>query len=281
MGRMYTADMNQQKDLLSIGAFANMTRLSIKALRLYDQLDILQPHHIDPQSGYRFYEQDQFPRARMIRMMRDMDMPLAIIRQVLAALADSPVQAEALVRHYLQMREKNIGQIRKQVHNFIQLLQQEAEPMSLEVNVKKIAPQQVVSITRRVKVDKLDATIRQSLQELETLVEEQNASAAHAPFGIYYGSINEQDDGPIEICVPVSGEVKGKGDVAVRQLEGGNAASVTMLGKQCDFPEILSGYDALVDWIHKNGYEMIASPREIWHSVPGKDAKMEIVWLFK
>lgn len=273
--------MNQRKDLLSIGTFANMTRLSIKALRLYDHLDILQPRHIDPQSGYRFYEQDQLPRARMIRMMRDMDMPLATIRQALAALTESPAQAEALTRDYLQMREKNIEQIRKQVHNFIQLLQQEAEPMSLEVNVKKIAPQQVVSITRRVKVDKLDVTIRQSLQELETLVEEQNASADHPPFGIYHGSINEQDDGPIEICVPVSGEVKGKGDAAVRQLEGGNAASVTMLGKQCDFPEILSGYDALVDWIHKNGYEMIAPPREIWYSVPGKDAKMEIVWLFK
>jgi len=47
--------MNQPKDLLSIGSFANMTRLSIKALRLYDELDILKPLHIDPQSGYRYY----------------------------------------------------------------------------------------------------------------------------------------------------------------------------------------------------------------------------------
>lgn len=42
---------NQQKNLLSIGAFAEMTRHSIKALRLYDQLDILKSHHVDPQSG--------------------------------------------------------------------------------------------------------------------------------------------------------------------------------------------------------------------------------------
>ena len=67
--------MNQQKDLFSIGAFADLTRLSIKALRLYDQLDILRPHHIDPKSGYRFYETDQLFSARLIRSMRDMDMP--------------------------------------------------------------------------------------------------------------------------------------------------------------------------------------------------------------
>ena len=51
MGRLYTAEMDQPKDLLSIGAFANLTRLSLKALRLYDQLGLLQPRFVDPQSG--------------------------------------------------------------------------------------------------------------------------------------------------------------------------------------------------------------------------------------
>ena len=153
--------------------------------------------------------------------------------------------------------------------------------MSLEVKVKKIAPQQVLSITHRVKVDKLNDTITRSLDTLYALVKEQNSSANETPFGIYHGTINEQDDGPVEICLPVSANIKAKGDIAVKQLEGGNAASVTLLGAQCDFPEILSGYDATADWIQKNGYEMVESPREIWHRPPGKDEKVEIVWLFR
>ncbi len=103
--------MNQPKELLSIGTFANMTRLSIKALRLYDQLDLLQPHHVDAQTGYRYYSAEQLSPARMIRNLREMDMPLATIRQVLAALADSPKQAEVLARDYLSMREKQIEQL--------------------------------------------------------------------------------------------------------------------------------------------------------------------------
>lgn len=153
--------------------------------------------------------------------------------------------------------------------------------MTPEVDVKNIPSQQVVSITRRVKVPKLDTTITQSISALQSFLQKQNAKAIGAPFGIFHGEINEQDDGPIEICIPVDGDLKDQGDVQVKQLAGGEAACVTMLGVQCDFPAILGAYDAAADWIHKNGYEMAEAPREVWHSGPGAEAKMEIVWLFK
>jgi DNA-binding transcriptional MerR regulator len=273
--------MDQPKDLFAIGAFATMTRLSIKALRLYDELGILQPLHIDPQSGYRFYGVDQLSSARMIRKMRDMDMPLATIRQVLAALSASPAQAEALVQEYAERREQQMEQIRMQVQQFIQYIRQEQNPMSLEVNVKPITPQQVLSITHHIKVNKLDATIRESLATMYGLLKDQNIEASDAPFGIFHGAINEQEDGPLEICVPVDGQVKSMGDVQVKQLQGGNAACVMTVGPQTDFPAILDAYDAAADWINKNGFAMAEPPREVWHSGPGKDPKMEIVWLFK
>ena len=273
--------MDQQKDLLSIGAFASMTRLSIKALRLYDQLDLLQPRHVDPQTGYRFYGIDQLSSARMIRNMREMDMPLATIRQVLAALTSSPAQAEALVKEYAEMREQQVKQIHMQVQQFIQQIQQEQNPMSLEVNVKQLASQQVLSVTHHIKVSKLDDTIRKSLDAMYDMLKGQKVEAASAPFGIFHGAINEQEDGPIEICLPVNGQVKGSDDIQVKQLQGGDAACIMTLGAQSDFPAILGAYDAVADWIQKNGYAMAEPPREIWHSGPGEDPKMEIVWMFK
>ncbi len=273
--------MNQPKDLLSIGAFADMTRLSLKALRLYDELGILQPRHIDPQTGYRYYGVDQLSSARRIRNLRDMDMPLATIRQVLAALTTSPMQAEVLAREYVSMREKQVEQIRAQVRTFIQIIQQETNPMTLEVNVKKIPTRQVVSITSHVKVPKLHETIIQSISTLRNLLQKQNASTQESPFGIFHGAINEQEDGPIEVCIPAEGDLQSEGDVQVKQLAGGDAACVMMIGAQTDFPAILGAYDAAADWIQKNGFQMSEPPREVWHSGPGEDAKMEIVWLFK
>jgi effector-binding domain-containing protein len=210
-----------------------------------------------------------------------MDMPLATIRQVLVALQSSPALAETLVQDYASMRERQVEQIRTQVQTFIRTIQQERNPMTLEVNVKKIPTQQVVSITRHVKVPKLDTTISQSISVLQNFLQKQKANASDAPFGIYHGAINEQEDGPIEICLPVDRNLKADSDVEVKQLEGGQAACVTMLGEQCDFPAILGAYDAAADWIQKNGYQMAEPPREIWHSGPAEDPKMEIVWLFK
>jgi DNA-binding transcriptional MerR regulator len=273
--------MTQPKELLSIGAFANLTRLSIKALRLYDQLGLLQPQWVDPQSGYRFYGVDQLTSARMIRNMREMDMPLATIRQVLAAWAASPTQAEALAQAYANLREQEAGQIRVQVQQFIQQIRQEQNPMSLEVNIKQIAPQQVLSATYQIKINKLEETIRKSRDAMYATLKEQNVEASGSPFGIFHGAINEQEDGPLEICLPVNGQVEGKGDIQVKVLEGGDAACVMTVGPQTDFPAILGAYDAAADWIQKNGHEMAASPREIWHNNQPGAEKMEIVWLFK
>jgi protein phosphatase len=68
--------------LLSIGAFAHATRLSPKALRLYDELGLLPPAFVDPDSGYRFYDPAQLERARLVAWLRRLGMPLARIRIV-------------------------------------------------------------------------------------------------------------------------------------------------------------------------------------------------------
>lgn len=273
--------MNQPKDLLSIGSFANVSRLSIKALRLYDELGILKPIQIDPQSGYRYYGIDQLPEARMIRNMRDMDMPLATIRRVLAVLPVSQAQAEMLVHQHLELRERQLEQIKELARQFTQLLKPEANTMSLEVEVREIPPQQIISITRHHTVDGLSEQIQKDCSALFALAGAQGLSPIDAPFGIYHNAINEQEDGPIETCIPLSAEAKGRGDIVARQLDGGKAACVTIRGGQCHYPELLAAYDAAADWIQKNGFESVGPPREVWYTGPGPDAKWEIVWLFK
>ncbi|MCD9588226.1 MULTISPECIES: MerR family transcriptional regulator [Streptomyces] len=68
--------------LLTIGAFARASRLSPKALRLYDELGLLPPARVDPYSGYRRYDPAQLERARLVAWLRRLGMPLADIRAV-------------------------------------------------------------------------------------------------------------------------------------------------------------------------------------------------------
>jgi DNA-binding transcriptional MerR regulator len=72
---------------LTIGAFARRSRLSRKALRLYDRLGLLKPADVDPVNGYRRYRESQLITARLVVMLRRLDMPLADVAVIVSAPA--------------------------------------------------------------------------------------------------------------------------------------------------------------------------------------------------
>ncbi|MFF1356236.1 protein phosphatase 2C domain-containing protein [Streptomyces sp. NPDC058297] len=78
--------------LLTIGAFAKASRLSPKALRLYDELGLLNPARVDPVTGYRLYAPEQLDQARLVAWLRRLGMPLARIQHVSALDAAEAAQ---------------------------------------------------------------------------------------------------------------------------------------------------------------------------------------------
>jgi DNA-binding transcriptional MerR regulator len=47
---------------VSIGQFATMTHLSVKTLRHYHEVGLLEPAHVDAGTGYRYYALDRYRR---------------------------------------------------------------------------------------------------------------------------------------------------------------------------------------------------------------------------
>jgi len=70
-------------ELLSIGVFAVASGLSVNALRHYDEIGLLKPASVDPATGYRRYQPDQLQQARLIRALRQVDMPIESISHAL------------------------------------------------------------------------------------------------------------------------------------------------------------------------------------------------------
>ena len=90
--------------LLTIGEFARMTHLSVKALRHYDDVGLRSPAEVDGSSGYRRYATVQVPLAHVIRRFRDLDMPLEEIHVVLNA-SDVAARDQVIVAHLERMQE--------------------------------------------------------------------------------------------------------------------------------------------------------------------------------
>src|SRR5689334_8738667 len=92
--------------LLTIGAFSAASRLSQKALRLYDRHGLLHPAYTDPESGYRYYRTAQLRTAKLILLMRQVNMPLAKIRRLLTG---TPGEATYMAQSYWRGVEAEMG----------------------------------------------------------------------------------------------------------------------------------------------------------------------------
>ncbi len=265
-------------DLLSIGPFARQAGLSPKALRLYAELGLLAPAHVDRFTGYRYYGREQLPAARLIRLMREMEMPLSDIRRVLAA---GPEEAERLVGEHERAFARRLAGVRLAGRRLILSMRPQESNMTLEVEERELPAQQVVSLTGHVLVSNLDQFIRDSLDALSDYVAAQGGRVNGAPLGIYHGAVNHEDDGPLEVCLPVEGAFRAEGEVRIRELSGGRAAVVVVRDEYSYFPKIIEGYDAGYDWIVAQGYSHVEAPREIWVGDPQSQGPFEIVWLFE
>lgn len=264
-------------DLLSIGRFARETGLSPKALRLYAELGLLVPAHTDRFTGYRYYRREQMRAATLIRLMRRMEMPLRDIRQ---ALAVAPTEAEQLITRHERAFAERLEQVRSIGRYLVDTIRQEENTMTLPVEERSLARQQVVSITAHTLVKELDNHIRRELERLKQFVAEQGGRISGPGLGIYHGPINHEDDGPIEVCLPAEGAFRAAGDVIVRELPGGRAAVVIARDEYAIFPKIIEAYDAGYDWVVGNGHQPVESPREIWVGSI-ESGPVEIVWRFE
>lgn len=265
-------------DLLSIGCFARLTGLSLKALRLYATIGLLSPADRDRFTGYRYYDPEQLRPAHLIRLMREMEMPLGEIRRVLAA---DPAEAERLLEAYERAFADRLVQVRESGRSLKQFLRPKENAMTLTVETRELKPQQVVTIEGHVLVNELDGFIIKSLGQLETFVIEQGGRVSGPPFGLYHGQINHEDDGPIEVCLPAEGAFRASGDICIRELPGGLGTVVVAQGAYASFPKILEAYDAGFDWISRHGFQCLGSPREVWLGSPQSQGPFEIIWQYE
>jgi DNA-binding transcriptional MerR regulator len=84
--------------LMSIGRFARLTGLTVKALRHYDDVGLLRPAEVDAETGYRSYGAEQVRRAETIRMLRRLELPLDDVATLLAT-DDAELVRRVLVEH--------------------------------------------------------------------------------------------------------------------------------------------------------------------------------------
>jgi effector-binding domain-containing protein len=251
-------------DLIPIGRFSRMTRLSIKALRFYDDQGLLKPLRVDPHSGYRFYGRLQANRAEAIRILRSTGMPVEEIRDVLAE-SDPEITGKRLAIHRERLLDR-LAEQERMLRFLERLIERGGGIMPYQVTVRKIEPQPVASVTLRTNLSTVGADIQQGFGTVVGAMAAAGLQPPCAPFIIYHDVIDEQTDGTIQICVPVPpGATLPDGPATISEIPGGQVAATVHRGP---YAEISPAYHYVTGWLEENGHQPAGPPREVYLNDP-------------
>ncbi|HEY2638896.1 MAG TPA: helix-turn-helix domain-containing protein [Streptosporangiaceae bacterium] len=194
---------------MSIGQFARLSRLSPKALRLYDELGLLRPARVDPDSGYRWYTAGQLDSARLVASLRQIGVPLAQIQLI---LSQEPEAAAAQVGAYWSRAEADHSARRDLAGYLVDRLTGKRNVM-YEVKVRDIPARSLLCLLRHAsnqpEVWDLGKEVIGMLKAQPVPVP-RIEGVAGAAFLIYYGEVNQDSDGPVEFCWPVPQDLAGQ-----------------------------------------------------------------------
>jgi DNA-binding transcriptional MerR regulator len=164
---------------LTVGDFSRATQLTIKTLRHYHEIGLLEPAEVDPQTSYRYYKPLQIPQAQVIRRLRDLDMPVADVKAVLAT--PDAAGRSALINKHLERLETELARTRAAVESLRAIL---ARP-SYAVSHETVAATRAIAIRATVDRGELLAWWHGAIGELHATARAQQLAPPGALGGLY------------------------------------------------------------------------------------------------
>jgi DNA-binding transcriptional MerR regulator/effector-binding domain-containing protein len=188
--------------MLTIGDFSRMTHLSVKALRHYHDMGVLEPAAVDPFTGYRSYDTSQVGSAQVIRRLRDLGMPLDSIAAVLAA-PDLEARNREIAAHLTRM-ERQLEQTQASVAALRALLTGPAVRPAIEL--RTIAAVTALAVREVVDAAELNTWGSEAFDALAAALEAAGLTAAGPYGGLFDGDFFELERSEVTAFVPVTSE---------------------------------------------------------------------------
>ena len=252
--------MGESKEFYQIGEVSKICNISIKTLRYYDEIELLTPRKIDPDSNYRYYSNDQLALVLVIKHFKEAGFSLKEIKVLLG-------------RENLEYNTKRINEKCIEIDNKINDLKRLKEKLQFcikeskkekkkekefKIKIKDIPISYVAYLRSKGPCTIEEFTVRYC--KLISLVEKNNFHIIRNAMAIYYDSCidfeeKEKMEYDIEVCMGVSEEREIEG--LVRKFGGFKAATAIHYGS---YDNMIDAYRKMNKYIYENGYEICGEP---------------------
>jgi len=243
----------------TIGEFSRICKVPVKTLRYYDEIGLLKPAHVDPDSGYRLYAPAQVTRVQRLLALKDLGLSLAQITEYLDG-KPSVDELRGMLRLRHAQLEEEIQQARSRldaVEAHEMRLNEGVEP-SFDVVAKDVDSLLVASI-RRTLPNALD---QETLwDELSDAMRTAACSPTGPPMALHHDPDFREANMDVEVAIPVDCETPLDGAATIREIPGVRVASIIHHGPDA---KLVTAYHRIVMWILSHGYRLHTPSREVY-----------------
>ncbi len=215
---------------VSVGQFATMTHLSVKTLRHYHEVGLLEPARVDEWTGYRYYSLDQLPAAQLIRRLRDLKMPISDVRSVL--LAPDPDDRNVLIGAHMERLETELAETRAAV-NSLRVLLDTARTRS-PIARRHVPAFTAISIADTIDPDEVMAWWAGALAELRSYARKHHVRLTGPAGGVFDEALYQQERAGAMVYLPVADMVDDIGRLHGVQIPEADLAITAHYGSAAD-----------------------------------------------
>jgi DNA-binding transcriptional MerR regulator len=251
---------------LAIGRFSRLSGLTVKALRHYDEIGLLEPARVDEATGYRYYSLAQARHAEAIRRLRALELPLDEIRGLL--LADDATLRERLAVHRARVEGKAVEtqRILEELDRLIdgrEPLVPKADDVRIrfEMNVKETPERRVALVRNRVRMDDMQNVVPREIDRVAHAIGMRHAGPPflRCPFPDPDGFVEA------EIGWPVTEDTEVQPPAEAATYPSVRALVYTHVGP---YGELHQAYRLMTEVMEQNGLRATDAPVEWYESDP-------------
>jgi DNA-binding transcriptional MerR regulator len=253
--------------MFRIGEFAQIAQVSGRQLRFYDQLGLLQPAHVDAQTGYRYYSIRQLPRLNSILALKDLGLSLEQIGPLLdremspAELRSMLTLKRAQLERSLQEEEARLRHIESRIAQ----IDRDGKADGFDVIVKSTPPTPFLAVSCM--CDNMDEVVRMVRNVAEEGTRQIKPALRDKLVVI---ARNDRDAERLDLDIgfsltrPSNASVRIAGDLMLRASELPAVETMATLVRPGTNAESHTSFGTVGRWIEANYYEVAGPCREVF-----------------
>jgi effector-binding domain-containing protein/DNA-binding transcriptional MerR regulator len=269
---------------IPIGKFSFMTRLSQKALRLYDRKGLLIPEARDPFTGYRYYTVSQLEEGMKIKTLTFLGFSLEEVSMLLNA--EKNENYECMEEYFRKKLEETRLEI-KHLHKIEGILQGacknsnkilELFEMSVTEPVIKEIPE--IRVISKREIGTYAVTIHKLVGEVCACVKSPENQRNHVKIigpvmSIYHDEEYKETGADIEVALPISGRISVEDShIEIKTLPAIRAVSAVYRGP---YHGVEAAYNRVISFSKVKNLEPFGPSRELYLNDPAEVPEDELM----